>query len=145
MAKSRNNVDKLFLNTEKLLYNYNLIKAQLINYKIDLEYLKIDYEKYKNLNSTNTETTNTNISLLKEKEIKQLKNKININEKQIKKIENALDLLSEEEKSLVNYRYFSKLLTPPCWLDVSEKMGFSEKKCRMMRDNIINKIKDLIF
>lgn len=138
MIKNRTTVDELFLNTENILYNYNFIKTQLNNYKVDLEYLNIDYKKYKtsNLNNTNT---------LLLKEIKELKNKINLNEKQIKKIDNALNLLSEEEKSLVKYRYFSKLLTPPCWLDVSEKMGFSEKKCRLMRDNIINKIKTLIF
>lgn len=140
MTKNRTNIDKLFLDTEKLLYNYNFIKTQLNNYKVDLEYLKIDYEKYKIPNCINT-----NILLDKENKIKELKNKININEKQIKKIDNALDLLSEEEKSLVKYRYFSKLLTPPCWFDISERMGFSEKKCRMMRDNIINKIKTLIF
>lgn len=107
MRKNRTTVDELFLNTENTLYNYNFIKTKLNNYKLDLEYLNIDYKKCKTSNQNNTNT-------LLLKEIKELKNKINLNEKQIKKIDNALNLLSEEEKSLVKYRYFSKLLTPPC-------------------------------
>ena len=53
-------------------------------------------------------------------------------------------MLSDEELSLVKFRYFSNRSIAPSWVDISERLGYSEKTCRNMRDRIVNKIKDLI-
>ena len=53
-------------------------------------------------------------------------------------------MLKEEEKRLVSFRYFSNRKKAPSWLDVGEEIGYSDKKCRVMRNDIINKIKSLI-
>ena len=73
-----------------------------------------------------------------------LKGKENLSLETLTKIENALELLKEEEKRLVNFRYFSNRKKAPSWLDVGEEIGYSDKKCRAMRNDIINRIKTLI-
>ena len=144
--------DKLFSDAEGKLYNYNSMKIELNSLKIDLEYLEIDYQGCKAISYADErtgETYNINNSvenevLAKEKNIKEIENKIYKKERQIKKIENALELLKEEEKRLVKFRYFSNRKKAPTWIDVGEEIGYSDKKCRVMRNEIINKIKYLI-
>jgi len=142
MAKT---IDKTFSDAEGKLYNYNSTKIELNSLKIDLEYLEIDYKGCKAISYADERTGETyNISntvesevLAKERQIKDLESKIN-------KIENALELLKEEEKRLVSFRYFSNRKKAPSWLDVGEEIGYSDKKCRAMRNDIINRIKTLI-
>ncbi|WP_279022212.1 RNA polymerase subunit sigma [Intestinibacter bartlettii] len=149
MAKT---IDKTFSDAEGKLYNYNSTKIELKSLKIDLEYLEIDYKGCKAISYADERTGETyNISntvesevLAKERQIKDLESKINKKERQIRKIENALELLKEEEKRLVNFRYFSNRKKAPSWLDVGEEIGYSDKKCRAMRNDIINRIKTLI-
>lgn len=148
MAKT---IDKTFSDAEGKLYNYNSTKIELKSLKIDLEYLEIDYKGCKAISYDERTGETYNISntvesevLAKERQIKDLESKINKKERQIRKIENALELLKEEEKRLVNFRYFSNRKKAPSWLDVGEEIGYSDKKCRAMRNDIINRIKTLI-
>lgn len=148
MAKT---IDKTFSDAEGKLYNYNSTKIELKSLKIDLEYLEIDYKGCKAISYDERTGETYNISntvesevLAKERQIKDLESKINKKERQIRKIENALELLKEEEKRLVSFRYFSNRKKAPSWLDVGEEIGYSDKKCRIMRNDIINRIKSLI-
>ena len=148
MAKT---IDKAFSDAEGKLYNYNSTKIELNSLKIDLEYLEIDYKGCKAISYDERTGETYNISntvesevLAKERQIKDLESKINKKERQIRKIENALELLKEEEKRLVSFRYFSNRKKAPSWLDVGEEIGYSDKKCRAMRNDIINRIKSLI-
>lgn len=152
MAKLKKEKDKLFSDTEGKLYAYNSMKIELNAYKIDLEYLKEMYKGCKAISYENErtgETYNINNSvenevIEKEKEIEGLEFKISRQERQIKKIENALNLLNPKEKRLVECRYFSNRSIAPSWIDIAEEIGFSEKKCRMMRNDIIEKIKKFV-
>lgn len=148
MAKEKN---KLFSEVEGKLYNYNNMKVKLNSYRVDLEYLKSSYEgcKGKAYTSTTSKTNNfyssvENELVRKEEKIQDLKFKIIQLDIQIKKIDNALLMLSDEELSLVKFRYFSNRSIAPSWVDISERLGYSEKTCRNMRDRIIDKIKALI-
>lgn len=144
--------DELFIKAEGGLYNYNTMKARLSSYKLDLEYLKNNYEGCRGKLYTNAAASNKNDFfstveselIRKEEKIQDLKFKIIKTEMQIKKIENALLLLSDEELELVKFRYFSNRSIAPSWIDVSERLGYSQKTCRNMRDRIIDKIKALI-
>ena len=134
MAKT---IDKTFSDAEGKLYNYNSTKIELNSLKIDLEYLEIDYKGCKAISYDERTGETYNISNTVESEVL-------AKERQIRKIENALELLKEEEKRLVNFRYFSNRKKAPSWLDVGEEIGYSDKKCRAMRNDIINRIKTLI-
>ena len=152
MASKTIEKDKTFSDAEGKLYNYKSMKIELNSLKIDLEYLEIDYKGCKAISYADERTGQTNnISntvenevLAKERQIIEIENKIHKKERQIRKIENALELLKEEEKRLVSFRYFSNRKKAPSWLDVGEEIGYSDKKCRVMRNDIINKIKSLI-
>lgn len=144
--------DKLFSETEGKLYAYNAMKIELNSYKIDLEYLKEMYKECKAINyntQKTSETYNTSNAveseiLEKEKEIETLEYKINRKERQIKKIDNALNLLNSKELELVKSRYFSNRSIAPSWIDIAETLGYSEKKCRCMRNDIVEKIKNFV-
>lgn len=143
--------NKIFSEVEGKLYDYNNMKGKLNSYKIDLEYLKSDYEGTKGKSYTNISSKTNNFYssvenelVRKEEKIRDLKLKIIQTDMQIKKINNSLLMLSYEELELVKFRYFSNRAIAPSWIDVSERLGYSEKTCRNMRDRIINKIKDLI-
>lgn len=137
---------------EGKLYNFKSMKVELNSYKIDLEYLNKDYEgcrgqSYSGITSSKTNSLYSSVEnelIRKEKRKERLQSKITEKERQIRKIENALELLKEEEKRLVSFRYFSNRKKAPSWLDVGEEIGYSDKKCRVMRNDIINKIKSLI-
>lgn len=151
MTRVKKEKDKLFSETEGKLYNYNTTKVELNSLKIDLEYLKIEYQGCRAIGYSEKTGETYNISnpvedevLEKERIIQDIENKIRKKERQIRKIENALDLLKEEEKRLVNHRYFSNRKKAPSWLDIAEEIGYSDRKCREIRNEIINKIKWLI-
>ena len=138
MASKTIEKDKTFSDAEGKLYNYNSMKIELNSLKIDLEYLEIDYKGCKAISYADERTGQTNnIS-------NTVENEVLAKERQIRKIENALELLKEEEKRLVSFRYFSNRKKAPSWLDVGEEIGYSDKKCRVMRNDIINRIKSLI-
>ena len=138
MASKTIEKDKTFSDAEGKLYNYNSMKIELNSLKIDLEYLEIDYKGCKAISYADERTGQTNnIS-------NTVENEVLAKERQIIEIENALELLKEEEKRLVSFRYFSNRKKAPSWLDVGEEIGYSDKKCRVMRNDIINKIKSLI-
>ena len=138
MASKTIEKDKTFSDAEGKLYNYNSMKIELNSLKIDLEYLEIDYKGCKAISYADERTGQTNnIS-------NTVENEVLAKERQIIEIENALELLKEEEKRLVSFRYFSNRKKAPSWLDVGEEIGYSDKKCRIMRNDIINKIKSLI-
>ena len=104
----------------------------------------ISYADERTGQTNNISNTVENEVLAKERQIIEIENKIHKKERQIRKIENALELLKEEETRLVSFRYFSNRKKAPSWLDVGEEIGYSDKKCRIMRNDIINKIKSLI-
>lgn len=136
---------------EGKLYNFNAMKVELNSYKIDLEYLNKEYEgcrgkSYSGITSkTNSIYSSVENELIrKEKRKEMLELKITEKERQIRKIENALALLDDEELQLVKLRYFSDRMKPLSWLAIGQEMLYSDKKCRVMNEDIINKLAGMI-
>lgn len=136
---------------EGKLYNFNAMKVELNSYKIDLEYLNKEYEgcrgkSYSNITSkTNSISSSVENELIKkEKRKEMLQLKITEKERQIRKIENALALLDDEELQLVKLRYFSDRMKPLSWLAIGQEMLYSDKKCRIMNKDIVNKLAGII-
>lgn len=136
---------------EGKLYNYKSMKVELNSYKIDLEYLNKEYEgcrgkSYSGITSkTNSIYSSVENELIKrEKRKEMLQLKIIEKERQIRKIENALALLDDEELQLVKLRYFSDRMKPLSWLDIGQEMLYSDKKCRIMNKDIVNKLAGII-
>lgn len=136
---------------EGKLYNFKSMKVELNSYKIDLEYLNKDYEgcrgkSYSGITSkTNSLYSSVENELIrKEKRKEMLELKITEKERQIRKIENALALLDDEELQLVKLRYFSDRMKPLSWLAIGQEMLYSDKKCRVMNEDIINKLAGMI-
>lgn len=136
---------------EGKLYHFNDMKVELNSYKIDLEYLNKEYEgcrgkSYSGITSkTNSIYSSVENELIKrEKRKEMLQLKIIEKERQIRKIENALALLDDEELQLVKLRYFSDRMKPLSWLAIGQEMLYSDKKCRVMNEDIINKLAGMI-
>ena len=136
---------------EGKLYNFKSMKVELNSYKIDLEYLNKEYEgcrgkSYSGITSkTNSIYSSVENGLIKrEKRKEMLQLKIIEKERQIRKIENALALLDDEELQLVKLRYFSDRMKPLSWLDIGQEMLYSDKKCRIMNKDIVNKLAGII-
>ena len=136
---------------EGKLYNFNAMKVELNSYKIDLEYLNKEYEgcRGKSYSSITSKTNSIyssveNELIRKEKRKERLQLKIIEKEREIRKIENALALLDDEELQLVKLRYFSNRMKPLSWLAIGKEMLYSDKKCRVMNEDIINKLAGMI-
>ena len=137
---------------EGKLYNFKSMKVELNSYKIDLEYLNKDYEgcrgkSYSGITSSKTNSLYSSVEnelIRKEKRKEMLELKITEKERQIRKIENALALLDDEELQLVKLRYFSDRMKPLSWLAIGQEMLYSDKKCRVMNEDIINKLAGMI-
>lgn len=137
---------------ERKLYNYKSMKVELNSYKIDLEYLNKDYEgcrgkSYSGITSSKTNSLYSSVEnelIRKEKRKERLQSKITEKEREIRKIENALALLDNEELQLVELRYFSDRMKPLSWLAIGKEMLYSDKKCRVMNGDIINKLAGMI-
>lgn len=106
----------------------------------DITVSGLDYSKDK-ISSTNSfnsvvenETINRDSGEIKiiDQEIKQL-------QYQKKLIDMSLPLLEEEEKKLVELRYFSK--ERPVWNSVAMQLNISYETCMQKRNNTINKLK----
>lgn len=144
--------DDLFSKAEGKLYNYNKIKVEIECLDIDIDYLKKDIQGCKAIIYENERTGNTNNTsnpieaevLKKEKEIQQKTKERNHKEKIVKKIDKAMTILDEQEMNVLKYRYFSNRRKAPKWEYIANMTGYSEKNCRVIKDELVNKIKNMI-
>lgn len=144
--------DDLFSKAEGKLFNYNKAKVEIRCLEIDIEYIKkdiigcsgISYESERTGPTNNISKEVEEEILRKEREIKKLEREKNQKEKLVKKIDEALTLLEESEMNIVRHRYFSNRRRAPRWEYIANMTGYSEKNCRNIKDDLINKIKDII-
>ena len=138
-----------FKNTEGLLYSYNSLKVKIKNLKLDLENLEFndlqavqyDNDKLSETNAFKSSVENTVIS--KEKQTQVINKKIRYYQNTISKIDNVLENLSDSEQKLVEMRY---LKSEPCtWQYIASKMQLDVTNCYKKRNNIINKISNMLF
>ncbi|CZR81509.1 TPA: transcriptional regulator [Clostridioides difficile] len=145
-----NNVkEETFKRAEGKLYNYNRLKAEIKYLNLEIKkkensYLGCKFGVYTERTSQtyNISSSVENEIMRKEKEIEKIRREVESKEILIEKIDNAMSLLNEEEITLVQYRYFSKKNNS--WGYIADSIGFSVTRCKQMRIEIINKVKDLL-
>jgi predicted RNase H-like nuclease (RuvC/YqgF family) len=102
---------------EKILYNYNKTKCEIINLQIDIAELKdeviLPSTHFSTVESGKCDSKGTssqieNEVLKREKKIAILEREIRSKERTIQKVDNALSLLNLEDRVFVQLRYFDK-------------------------------------
>lgn len=141
---------ELFKKTERILYNYSMLKAEINNLELEIEEIENDYagigaisyeERSGNTNKISDSVANEII--LKEKQSYKLKKTKRSKEILLNKINNAIDALEENEKRIVHYRYLKGKRT---WMQVGEILSMdSNYCCNTLRVNTINKLSKMIF
>ncbi|MCC0716942.1 RinA family protein [Clostridioides sp. ES-S-0077-01] len=138
-----------FKETETKLYNYNRLKSEIKHLELEIKNIEIMYMGCKGIECKEkiglTYNINSNVEnevLEKENKIGQLQKKIIEKEIIVEKFDNAMSILNDNEVALVELRYFSRKVNS--WDYVADSMGFSATRCKKMRNEIIDKIKDLL-
>ncbi|NJI82162.1 DUF722 domain-containing protein [Clostridioides difficile] len=144
-----NKKDTLFSSTEGKLYSYKKAKAEIEKIGIDIEIIKNDYRGCSGIEVKEKSSRTYNTKSVVEIEVEEKERKLLLKEKEkrhkellVEKIDNAMKILSEEEKKIVQYKYFSS--NKISWEYVGRMIGFSTSKCKQMRIEIIDKIKGLL-
>lgn len=129
--------------TEYLLYNYKMFQISIENMKGDIDLLKIECgvsgistdganisQTYK-ISSITEETALSNVE-----KIEYLEQNIGKLENMIEKIDRTLEGLTEEERDIITTRY----IEGKQWWQVAHKLRYSERHCRRLRTEAIEKM-----
>ena len=141
---------ELFKKTERILYNYSMLKAEINNLELEIEELENEYEgigaiSYEERSGTTYKISDSvaNELIFKEKEVYRLNKMKRSKEILLSKINNALEVLDENERKVVHYRYLNGKRT---WIQVGEILSMdSNYCCNTLRVNTINKLSKMIF
>lgn len=132
---------------EWLLYNYKKLKAEIKNIELEIENIKntyvgasaIDPEQISN-NTNKITSLVENEVLEKERKIERLELIKSKKENQVKKVDNALEILTEDDRKLIELRYFEKM---PNW-KVAQRFNMTEEGCSARKRRIVESIKDIL-
>lgn len=141
---------ELFKKTERMLYNYSMLKAEINNLGLEIEELENEYEgigaisyEERSGNTNKISDSVANEIIFREKEIYRLNKMKRSKEILLSKINNALEVLDENERKVVHYRYLNGKRT---WMQVGEILSMdSNYCCNTLRVNTINKLSKMIF
>ena len=141
---------ELFKKTERILYNYSMLKAEINNLELEIEELENEYEgigaiSYEERSGTTYKISDSvaNEIIFREKEVYRLHKAKRSKEILLSKINNALEVLDENERKVVHYRYLNGKRT---WMQVGEILSMdSNYCCNTLRVNTINKLSKIIF
>lgn len=132
---------------EWLLYNYKKLKAEIKNIELEIENIKNTYVGASAIDPEQiSNNTNKIISLVenevleKERKIERLESIKLKKENQVKKVDNALEILTEEDRKLIELRYFEKM---PNW-KVAQRFNMTEEGCSARKRRIVESIKDIL-
>ena len=133
---------------EWLLYNYKKLKAEVKNIEIEIEEIKntyiganaIDTSKENTGETYNITSTVENEVLDKELRIEYLESIKSSKENQIKKVDNALEILTEEDRKLIELRYFERIPN----YKVAQRFNITGEGCSARKRRIIEDIKDIL-
>lgn len=145
--------DNIFKRTERALYEYKDLPLKIKSIDADIECLENDItlkaisyeEKSAPTNAFSSSVENEVIrrdEKMSEHIARLKKDKLLYKNRRIK-IELALESLSEQERKLVELRYFSRPKKE--WVEIGCKMNTTHTYCNMLRVDIINKISKIIF
>ncbi|MBC8590624.1 hypothetical protein [Wansuia hejianensis] len=143
--------EKFYKETEYLLYNYKMLEISVENMKKEIEYLEkedearsisgISYDGFKTgptfkINSI-VEDTLLSIS----EKISYLEHSIRRMESRMKSINKSMEGLNELEKDILTKKY----IEGKQWYVVAYDVKYSERQCRNIRNNAIEKLAIGIF
>lgn len=131
----------LYKKAEKMLYDYPYLKIEVKNLELDIEELKSEFEGVRSISydekSGPTNKFNSDVEneiIIREKKISNLIKLKNSKERQILKINNILSILSEDEKKIIELRYFKNLH----FKEISSVLANSEKNLMRKRKKVIS-------
>lgn len=141
----------IFRDTEGVLYNYSMLKAEIHNLELEIEELQDEYQGVCSIGyEERTGPTNkisdsvANEVIHKEKVILKLQRIKRSKERLLRKINAAIDSLDETEKKFVEYRYTSN--KKRSWNQVGALMNLDPNHCcNVIRPSVINKLSCLIY
>lgn len=134
--------------TEKILYNYNYLKANLEIKLKELHEIQLD-DGVSGINYEGVSTCKTykisqpveDIAILNLEMINSIKQNIKKLKSKINSIEMSLSLLSDEEREIIQMKYFDSMN----WPQISSKVNMSERHAQRIKNNAINKMKVGLF
>lgn len=144
-------IKNLYSKIEGMLWNYIALKNEVKNLQLDIEELENNYRGCGSIiySEKTGETNAFNSSVENEvehrnKELKFLMKLKRSKEIQVEKVDNALESLSNDEKRVIELKYFgnNKKLG---WLKIAEIMGFCDVTCRALKNAAIKKMVLIIF
>lgn len=128
---------------EKLLYNYKMLQISIKNMQEEIEFIKNDYGiqgiSYDGISTSPTNKFSSsveNTALSNSEKIHSLECQINIMQRDIEKVDRTLKGLTELERSVITEKYINSKQ----WWQVGSKVRFSERHCRNIRKQAINKL-----
>jgi len=126
--------------TEKYLYNYKSLKANIENMKVQIK--EIDYNPLQGAGFEYMEDTGYKKSTVEntviriDKKRNDLKNRIKELECKLERIDRSIEALNDVERYIVVEWYFEGRQ----WWQIAHKVKYSERHCRRIKNNAVNKI-----
>ncbi|WP_243128196.1 sigma factor-like helix-turn-helix DNA-binding protein [Clostridium niameyense] len=130
-----------------MLYNYKNFKAEIKNILLEIEEIENSYRGISAIEYSDMPKAYNNNSSVeqeieeKEKRIEYLNQLIIKKENMIQRVDNALEALTEDERKLVEMRYFNKIPN----IKIAEILDLTEQTTSIMKGRIINKMINLMF
>lgn len=135
--------DNSFKRTEAMLYNYKKTIAEIKILKRDLEIIENNYKGPSAISfdekSSPTNEFNSNVEnevIKRAEKIEKLSKVIRLKEIEIENIDDALEILNDEERYIVNERYFNNKRNK----DIAAKLNVTEQTSCDYKNKIINKL-----
>ncbi|URZ15786.1 hypothetical protein [Clostridium felsineum] len=135
---------------EYMLCNYKIMKVEIKNIDLDLKEFENEYRgcgavsfEEKTGQTYKFNSVVENELELKNRQIEYLKRMRDSKQRKIDKIDNALTILDEEQRTIIELRYFSN--TKIGWLNICNKLELSDVTCRNIKNEAIKKLIHVIF
>lgn len=138
-----NEIKNYFKQTERRLYNYPELLANIEKYELDIQDLRIEFNAYGNSKrSKDICVASTTGIRLSEDEILEgktlvIQKKIERDKKEIEEIDYALEAIEDDEfKNIIDFKYFKNMND----LDIAEKLHITDRTVRRHKNRLMKKI-----
>lgn len=138
----------LYDELENILDNYNNIKIEIKNARLEIEEIESEYLGASAINyDEKTGQTNKfssvveNEVLQKEKLVNRLEKEIESKQRLIQKIDNSLETLLETERKVIEYKFFKRLQ----YKEIEQLLGMDRNYCCDLKRRTVEKLIPLVF
>lgn len=134
---------KYYKQTEYLLYKYKMFKISIENMNKEIEFIRredgsrgIGYDGISSSPTNQFSSATEDTALSNIEKIDYLEHSIRRIGNKIERIDRTLEGLTEEEKKIISGRY----IEGHQWYIVAYEVGYSERHCKRLRNEAIEKI-----